>query len=176
MRNGILLLCFSICLSVAAENPKPEYGPHQVGFCLGSSTGMGPGYRYWPGKFGLQLAFLPYKVDSKWNDLLDVQGYAENIFSYQHPSEGQETFISIGLTGLYAFKQYKSYTLLSYLGNHLIITENDEIYNIGGGVGISFETRVGVSLMLGYGAYDILNTLKFFPSGELGVFFRFNKK
>ncbi|MGD2035609.1 MAG: hypothetical protein PVF73_11165 [Bacteroidales bacterium] len=176
MRICLFLLCLCLSLSASAKKEPPEFSPHEAGFCLGSITGMGPAYRYWPGKFGFQLALLPYKVDSEWNDLLDVQGFAEGIFSYQRPYEGQKKFISIGLTGLYTFKQYKNYKLLSYLGNHLVINNHDELYNIGTGVGISFDKRVSFSLMVGYGAYDVLDDLQLLPAGDISLFIRFNKK
>jgi len=176
MRKSLILICLCIFITASAENTEKAFSPHQVGFILGSSTGMGPSYKFWPGRFGIQLSFLPYKVDSEWDDLLDVQGIAQEVFNYERPTTGQDKFISLGLSGLWTFKQYKNYKLITYLGNHLILTNDKNIYNIGSGVGISFDKRVSFNVMLGYGAYDIIHDILFFPAAEIGFFIRFDSK
>ncbi len=175
MRRILLLFSLSLYITASAQKAAPDNFRHQFGLNMGSATGIGLSYKYWPGKLGIQMTFLPIHVNSEWNDLLDVQGFAENFLPYTR-SEEETKFISIGLAGFLTLKEYRKYRLISYLGNHLIFKENDEIYNIGGGVGISFDAKVSFNLMIGYGAYDITNSAMMFPTAEIGFFFRFESK
>ena len=114
----------------------------------GFTTGLGFSYRYWPDKVGLQLTFVPVKYDTT-------------------------TFISLGLTGLFTLAETKYFKPYLYLGNHYIITQNGEEYNIGFGPGFSVGSVVRFNLMIGYGFYDVLKTFSMFPTAEIGVYYKF---
>ena len=140
---------------------KNEFGIH-----VGATTGIGLSYRYWPAKIGLQLTLVPIKTDNfMW--------------------------ISAGITGLYSFYDSKYIRFFGYLGNHLIIynyevttydyltgksierTSENNTYNIGIGPGFGFGKIVRFNFMVGYGFYDISDKLNMFPSGEIGLYYRF---
>jgi hypothetical protein len=46
-------------------------------------------------------------------------------------------------------------------------------YNLGIGPGFAFGGVVRFNLMVGYGFYDIFGKLNMFPTGEMGLYFRF---
>ena len=169
-----LIILITLVYSFISINSQGEYNlisDHQLGLNAGICTGIGLSYKYCPGKIGFQFTFMPIKSDSSWADLLYVQDLAEVYFSY----ERYQKFISIGLAATYTFKEYNKYKIFSYLGNHYLLNNNDEYCNVGAGVGIAFERRISLNLMVGYGAFDILSGLNLYPTGEIGMFYRFNK-
>jgi len=128
------------------DNLSNEFGVH-----VGATTGLGLSLRHWFNKPGIQITVLPIGTD----DL---------------------TFVSGALTALYSFKQTKYVRVYGYLGNHLLYnTENkyETQYNVGIGPGFSFGRTVTFNLMFGYGFYDIVNRLNMYPTGEMGLYFRF---
>ena len=173
MKKYVLLFSFCICtiLSTAQETSRNKH-THQLGLNFGGVTGLGPSYRYWPGKLGLQFTFLPVKVEEGWKDPLRIQDLYQTIF----PVDNFQTFVSVGLGCFYTLKQAPKYKLLTFIGNHLLIRQNNDMYNAGTGFGISFDTRVSFSLLLGYAAYDITGNPVLFPTAEVGVHFGFTKK
>lgn len=164
------MVIFALSKSVCQDN-KP-FSSHQAGIHGGLTTGVGFSYRYWPNRLGLQLTLLPIKVDEEWKDILGVQEFARSF----SPIGDTEKFISIGVSGLYTLKKLQSYRLISYFGNHVLINRNSETYNLGGGVGISFYKKVSFSLMLGYGAFDVLGQFNLYPTAELGLYLCFEKQ
>lgn len=133
-----------------------EFGSH-----LGATTGIGLSYRHWFKNVGVQFTVLPINT----SDL---------------------TFVSAAITGLYSLKETKSVRAYFYLGNHFLYSEtrnndypdNNETkykrqYNIGFGPGFSFGSVVGFNLMFGYGLYDVFNKFYMFPTGEIGLYFKF---
>ncbi|MBN1596837.1 MAG: hypothetical protein JW894_00945 [Bacteroidales bacterium] len=99
-------------------------------------------------KIGLQCTFIPIKSDST-------------------------NFYSAAITGLYSIKRKKYVHSFLYLGNHLVVSDDDYEYNIGFGPGFSFGSFISYNLMLGYGFYDITNTFSLFPTIEMGLYFKF---
>jgi hypothetical protein len=172
MKKYIFLFSLCICtiLSTAQETSRNKY-THQLGLNFGGVTGLGPSYRYWPGKLGLQVTFLPIKVEENWQDPLHIKEFYQAFF----PVDNFQTFISGGLGCFYTLKQAPKYILLTYIGNHLLIRKNDEIYNAGAGFGISFNTKISFSLLLGYAAYDIIGSPISFPTAEIGIHFGFTQ-
>jgi hypothetical protein len=162
------LLLFSLCLctilSTAQETSKNKFS-HRVGLNFGGVTGFGPSYRYWPGKFGIQLTFLPIKISDDWQDPLHIREFYQSIF----PFVENQRFISAGLGGMLTVKEKPKYRLVAYLGNHLLINNHKQIYNLGGGFGITFNYRVGFSFLLGYAGYDITENPATFPTAEIGI-------
>jgi hypothetical protein len=144
--------------------------PNEVGIHAGGTTGVGLSYRHWFERNGFQLTFVPVKTD----DL---------------------TWISGGVTYLRSFYQGKYVRVFGYLGNHVYHyrdaydeyfydyitgeshseTRADEStqYNIGIGPGFSFGKVVVFNLMVGYGFYDVTDRFNMFPTGELGLYYRF---
>lgn len=167
----LFFLCIFTLLTFAQESANNSY-THQIGLNFGGVTGLGPSYRYWPGKFGLQITFLPIKIEENWQDPLHIKEFYQAFF----PFTESQTFISAGLSGMYTVKQKPKFRLLTYFGNHILINENEEIYNLGGGFGISFDYRVSFSLLLGYAGYDITGNPLALPTAEVGVHVGLSKK
>jgi hypothetical protein len=166
----ILGLTFFINLS-AQDKEITTSKKNEFGFNAGATTGLGLSYRRWFGKTGVQLTGLPVKTE-------DV------------------TFISLGVTALYTFYDSRHIRVYGFLGNHYIVdnerhkdynwngsvsnpeynTTESESYNIGIGPAFSFGTVVRFNLMVGYGFYDVLDEIKMFPTGEIGLYFNFGKE
>jgi hypothetical protein len=120
----------------------------QIGAHAGFTTGMGISYRYWPGKLGIQTTFIPIKTDTV-------------------------KLFSIGLTGLLSLSEKTLFRTFLYLGNHLVIRNGHQEYNIGFGPGFSVGSMVRFNFMIGYGFYDITDTFNMLPTGEIGVYYKF---
>ncbi|MGD2035610.1 MAG: hypothetical protein PVF73_11170 [Bacteroidales bacterium] len=147
MRVFLIIVLVGISHTVCSqEEPGPK--KHQVGANAGFTTGLGISYRYWPDKPGIQFTVIPAK-------------YEDN------------TFISLGLTGLYTLAEKKYFKPFLFLGNHYVITSEDQEYNIGFGPGFSVGSDVRFNFMLGYGFYDVLYTFNMFPTMEAGVYYKF---
>lgn len=173
MKKFILLLSFGIFSLISlAQEPADGKFTHRLGLNFGGVTGLGPSYRYWPGKLGVQITFLPVKVEEEWQDPLHIKDFYESYFGLYEST----TFISAGLSCMYTVKQNPKYRLVTYLGNHFIVSEESQIYNLGGGFGITFDYRVGFSLLLGYAGYDITGDPVTFPTAEIGVHVGISKK
>jgi hypothetical protein len=163
----VIFIIVIIALKVSAqESPVTDSKKNEFGIHAGAVTGLGLSYRHWFDKAGIQITALPVKTD-------------------------YETFISAGLTGLYAFHNSKYMMVFGYLGNHLFIGEESKdvynpynrinetvyedrlYYNIGFGPGFAFGKTVRFNLMVGYGFYDIFEKFNMYPTGEIGLYFRF---
>jgi hypothetical protein len=144
---------------VQEEKPKSNEFGGQAGF----TTGVGLSYRHWFNKVGFQITALPIKTDNF-------------------------RFYSAGITGLYSFIDSKYVKVFGYIGNHYYYREYEEItlfdntdddmttkqsYNIGFGPGFAFGRIVTFNLMIGYGLFDVLGEFNMFPTGEIGLYFKF---
>lgn len=167
----LLLLCICAIPSNAQDISRNKY-IHQAGLNFGGVTGFGPSYRYWPGKLGLQITFLPVKVDEGWEDPMRVQEFYQTFF----PVDNFQTFVSGAVGCFYTVKQAPKYKLLTYVGSHMLFRQDNDMYNAGGGFGIAFDTRLSFSLLLGYAAYDITGNPTLFPTVEVGVHVGFKTK
>ena len=144
--------------SFAQEDYVVEQRNNEFGFHLGATTGMGLSYRHWINKTGFQLTLLPIKSDNY-------------------------TFISAGVTGLYTIRQSRLVRTFLYLGGHVIDREREggyfiddkdyTQYNIGFGPGFAFGKSVTFNVMAGYGLYDITGEFNMYPTGEIGLYFKF---
>jgi hypothetical protein len=153
------LMSYAFCQDDQNNKSKSnEFGAH-----LGATTGIGLSYRHWFNKVGFQITALPVKTDNF-------------------------TFISGGISALFSFKETRYVRAYGYVGNHYLYIEDsrtdalinnnnttkyDKQYNIGFGPGFSFGSVVNFNLMFGYGLYDILDKFKMFPTGEIGLYFKF---
>jgi hypothetical protein len=130
---------------------KPE-GNNCVGVNIGTTSGVGLSYIYWPGKSGFQLTFLP---------LLDKK----------------HSYLSIGATYLHKIKDFPHSTFFIYGGNHIANmfgSDDDYKWHIGIGPGVEYYIfDFVVHFMLGYGVYNIPDNIMTRPSGEFGVFYKF---
>ena len=141
-----------------------EFGIH-----AGATTGIGFSYRYWPTKIGIQATALPVKTEA-------------------------ETYINLGVTGLYRVYHSFNMRIFWYLGNNVLISNTDSPdnvffninssgqpstkkrttkYNVGFGPGVEFGTRVRFNIMAGYGFYDVFKKLYIYPTGEIGLYFMY---
>jgi hypothetical protein len=168
MNKFILLMSFAFLFSfvsgqeaITTKTSHNEFGVHS-----GATTGIGLSYRHWFNKIGFQLTALPVKTD-------DV------------------TFISGGVTGLYSFYEGKYVGVFGYLGTHYFVTDRNEdiwdeatmtysthkvresLYNFGFGPGFTFGRVVRFNLMIGYGFYDVFEKFNMYPTGEIGLYYRF---
>jgi len=146
MKKLIAILLILLSLNGLAQD-SDERKTKQVGANLGFTTGLGVSYRIWPAKAGIQLTFLPIKYDNT-------------------------EFYSIGLTGLYTLNRRKYIENFLYLGNHLVVENDNMEYNIGFGPGFSFGNEISFNIQLGYAIYDALNTFNLFPTIEVGLYFK----
>lgn len=183
MKKISFLLMFLLAISgaIAQESVetsvnKKEDTPHEIGFAAGFATGYGLSYRYWPKTVGIQLTAFPLISDN-------------------------ESFISLGLTGLFELDSRDWYRFFGFVGTHLNIQEYDEeIYSsgfdnngyystleetnriekkkyiVGIGPGIEFTPggRIGLNIMTGFQfQYVDSDDWGTYPTIEAGVYFRF---
>ena len=169
MKKYIFVLVISSCMiGINAQDvPALITKKNEIGMHAGATTGIGLSYRHWFGKFGFQLTGLPIKT--------------ENF-----------TFISGGASLLYTFYDAQYVRVFGYLGGHYYQDRHDEdsynimtgdydshkyedsFYNFGFGPGFAFGSVVRFNLMFGYGFYDITGSWDMYPTGEIGIYFRFN--
>lgn len=145
--NYIATLALTITLSNLSAQELPSIRKHQIGVHTGYTTGIGLSYRYWPKKIGVQATLLPAKRNDQY-------------------------FYSMALTGYYTLKQKKYIQTYLYLGNHLVINQIDDEYNIGFGYGFALGTVVTFNFMAGYGLYDVYDTFSVFPTFEIGLYYK----
>lgn len=168
MKKGIVffIFIFVALFARAQEQPAADFRKNEFGIHAGAVTGLGLSYRHWFDKAGIQITALPVKTD-------------------------YETFISAGLSGLYAFHTGRYVMVFGYLGNHIFINEESKdvynpqtrntetvyedrlYYNFGFGPGFAFGKVVRFNLMVGYGFYDVFERFNMYPTGEIGLYFRF---
>jgi hypothetical protein len=169
MKKFIFVLAISFfMIGVDAQDaPTIINKKNEIGLHAGATTGLGLSYRRWIGKVGIQLTGLPIKTDNF-------------------------TFISGGATLLYNFYDAQYVRVFGYLGGHYYMDKHtdekynpstgdfddhpyeDSFYNFGFGPGFAFGSVVRFNLMIGYGFYDVTDAFNMYPTGEIGIYFRFN--
>lgn len=153
---------------------------HQFGINAGFTTGIGFAYKYFPDKFGIQVVFSGLRTDTSWKDIMNVQEIVGNFIPYNTISDNlnsiSQNYASVGLTGFMRLSDRKKVKLFSYISNHLLIYNNDKLYNIGGGVGLSFKTKISFSIMVGYQMYDALRRQNLYPTGEISFMYQMYRK
>jgi hypothetical protein len=161
--KSILFIAFGFSFLInelVAQYNSAISSPHQVGVNFGFCTGTGLTYRYWPHKFGVQATLIGMKGESTTTYNNGLTTTTESIV---------KQYISIGLTGICTLKELEGYKLITYVGNHLILLKNKEIYNTGIGIGICTNQPVSFSLLFGYGIYDLLGDINYLPTAEIGL-------
>ena len=149
MKTILTIIGFLVLFNLNGRAQETEkIRKQQFGINAGFTTGLGFSYRYWPAKLGVQATFLPIKAES-------------------------DHFYSIGLTGLYQVTSANRFATFVYLGNHLVMSDTDDEYNIGLGYGIAVGKIVQFNGMLGYGVYDVTKTVDLYPTVEIGLYYKF---
>jgi hypothetical protein len=163
----LLLFMISGVMLMAQEKPVTTPYKNEFGFHAGAVTGVGLFYRHWFDKAGLQLTLLP-------------------------PIKNDEYRLnSAGITFLYSLLDKRYMRVFGYAGAHYWHEEGtEEIFNdynytstnepfthdylnFGFGPGVSFGTKVRVSLMIGYGLYDVTGEFNALPTGEISLAYCF---
>jgi len=159
-KMNLFLAIMMIGSLVFAQNEREfEKKPvHEIGIAGGFTTGVGLSYRYWPQKVGIQTTFLPVVTPSY-------------------------SFYSIGLTGLYKFREGEYSSFFGYLSNSLFLTKYDyadweedfeHLYSIGVGPGFSFgDNTAKINVMGGYALYYADGDIALLPTVEAGIYYRF---
>lgn len=142
------------------ENTPANF-EHEIGFHAGMSTGIGPSYRHWFDRFGIQVTAMPIKTSSWF-------------------------YMNGGLTAMYSIQNYRKVRIFGYWGNCVIhehyasnyyINNNSHTkYNTGVGFGFSLGHIVALNLQAGYGAFDLFggyDRLTLSLTGEVGLYYRF---
>ncbi len=172
MRYALLLLAITIASSpvlssetdqsISGDNANAENRlskpDHSLGFSTGFSIGVGPTYRYWPGKFGGQITFLPY-ID-------------KDYFLY-----------STAITGFVSWKETRITRFFSYASIHSFNIDDDDYtwkdaphsFISGIGIGIEFfsDESLSLSIMGGFAGYRIDDKVEFFPTYDMSVMYLF---
>jgi len=143
-----------------ADNNTIVNRSNEIGIHTGFTTGLGLSFRHWSEKFGVQITAIPIK---------------SNNFQ----------FISGGLTCMYSISNNKYHRFFLYLGNHVLIHNSLNIwgdstevattkYNLGFGPGFEVGKNVRFNIMIGYGAYNLLEAPDFYllPTVEAGLYFK----
>jgi len=186
MKKIILLISLVVSIALSTtygqETEKQVYEKiykHSIGVGAGFTTACGISYRYFPKKYGFQLNVAPYYQDY-----------------------GKDAFVSAGLTLLCNLSENRNNCIYAYLGNHYLyyslkrdvseyvydpilqtynyqyrdtVNKHTEL-NTGIGFGFEFNTkkRVTLNIMAGYAQYNSFE--KLFFTGEIALYYRFNKK
>ncbi len=149
--TSILVLTFVISgYSQEVTQPTSPKLKHHVGLHAGATTGLGLSYRYWPKRLGFQFTTAP--------------AFGQNF-----------SFVSLGLSGLYTFKDNENIDFYGYLGNHLILIDGNAQHNIGLGAGFKFEfvKVLNLNVQAGYGVYNTTSDIYSSLTGEVGLYYNF---
>ena len=148
---SIIIISFSFCAS--AQNDS-IYTPskHFFGLNIGSTTGIGLSYRYWPTRLGAQITAAPIILPNN------------------------KHFISLGFSALLKFKETKNFTIYGYLSDHALIINNNEPINnigIGGGFKYVFFETLEFNLQVGYGVYSVnTDDINSKIAGEISIYYQ----
>jgi hypothetical protein len=182
MKRIILIVSGIICFLNVYTQEKEIYSfrKNEIGIQMGATTGFGLSYRHWFGKTGFQLSGIPIKTDNTevysvaltalytFYDAryIRVFGYLGNHYLYDReighdqPWKGFDPTLNNSDDNDFDYFNDDSYF-------------NKETYSIGFGPGFAFGKTVRFNLMIGYGFYDILGSPEMYPTGELGLYYRF---
>ena len=175
--SALILGSSIIAQEATIEKPTAYYKPKsEIGFAAGFVSGYGLSYRYWPKAFGVQLTAFPM-ISNK------------------------ESYISVGLVGLYELDASSWYRFYMFLGGNMNFQNYEQTnynnsydpfgvylweptitkvkrtkYSGGFGPGIEFTPggRIGLNIMTGFQfMYVNANDWGTAPTIEAAVYFRF---
>jgi hypothetical protein len=147
----LLLSFFAFSSNAQVENklviPKSDYS---LGAIAGTSQGLGLAMRYWPGKMGVQVAFLPIYTE-----------YSQTI--------------SIGVSSLYKLREYKILDFYLNTGAHHLRTDYNTQTIFGIEPSFNLYTDEGLFSVFGSFGYNIAlyqGGYSIYPGAATGIFFR----
>ena len=147
----IIILLFAILLTISsfAQEKKKGEVEHAFGFAAGTTTGVGPSYRFLYHGIGMQFAFLP-------------------MISEEY------SYYNAGITFIVSLNKYRHTRLFLYQSNNWVHSSSS--YNrMKNGLGLGFEfasDHFSLNLMGGYANYDFK---KLYPTVEIAFFYKFSK-
>jgi hypothetical protein len=155
---------------------------NEVGIHAGFTTGVGFSYRRWYDKFGFQITGVPVKTEEttlynggvtllysiKEKSYFRFYGYlGNNIIHFNGTEDTAESIFPDPFNN-----DYYDYDDPDFYNRRKKFTH----YNIGFGPGVSFGKEVAFNIMVGYGLYDVFGSFNMYPTAELGLYYRFNRK
>lgn len=177
MKNLVffIFVMFMFQVSSAQETESPSKN-HHVGFHVGSTTGVGVSYRYWPKRWGIQVTGTPF-------------------------FRRGDRYIIGGLSAMYKIVDGNRVDFFGYLGNEIIHQSvklwvydsatggskqqrfRDNVFNIGLGLGLKFDIGKAINLNIqgGWAVYDAFGEIydwEYDPTwtyacAEIGVYYNF---
>ncbi|HBS88881.1 MAG: hypothetical protein A2W91_00935 [Bacteroidetes bacterium GWF2_38_335] len=148
-----------------ADSVKKSKLRHELGFAVGTTTGMGFSYRCLIKNFGIQINCVPLVM-----------------------RDGRDVTVSNGLTLFYKISSAssKTFELNLYFANSAIYRNYETNYYYqevrettkwNSGLGVDFKLfaspNLSFDLMIGYGQYDNFNSM--LPAAEAAMFFILNR-
>ena len=170
IKKIFILITLSLVLNLKAQSDQKidqkKITKHFVGLHVGTTTGYGFSYRYWPTKLGVQITGIPIFTQNSYN-------------------------VSTGFSLLYKLRDNNRIDLYSYLGNHLLFESNTNqynnfgyiigttkqsytTYNIGIGIGlkIDFLEVLDINFQTGYAFNNITDSFYTGLAGEIGLYYQ----
>lgn len=175
MKSILIFISLSIINFSWCQSPYETKATHSLGLHAGTTTGVGFSYRFWPDRIGIQVTGIP-------------------IFN-----GNKESWVSMGLSGLFLIKEHRHLNIFSYLGAHLIqdrglknvptgqidmygspiygledITTNYLNLGLGFGANINILKELSLSIQTGYGLYNISDQIGGNMIFETGLYYHLN--
>ena len=176
-----LIVLVAVCLSsvvmmgqTTEDIQLPEF-KHSIGFDAGGSNGYGFSYRYWPGKWGVQVNTFPY-ITPKTYDV----SFGVSLLHTLYESQKIRFYLYYGNhIMLEKYEDYTYYVYDGYYGNDdpyqtNYKKENTWVTGLGPGFEFFFASRLALNLRFGLGYYfHNSNDWALQPDGGIGLVFRF---
>jgi hypothetical protein len=184
MKKTMLFIFGLLFVSESYSQEKKAFTSfkHEVGINAGFTTGAGFSYRRWYDKIGFQITGLPVKTDEttiyngavtflysfKEKSFFRFYSYlGNNIVHFNGTEDAAQSIFPDPFNN-----NYYDYDDPNFYSRRKKFTH----YNLGMGSGVSFGKEVAVNIMLGYGFYDVFGSLNMYPTAEIGLYYRFNRK
>lgn len=161
-----VIVLLSVSNLFAQDNNKPIDRKHGIGIGVGSTTGYGLSYTYFPGKVGfLTNTFFYLDEDVRKADLGGMVMYS----LYR----GQNHVFFTYLSGYYHYRydKYFTYDYPTYVPVYYINEEKE--FHMGPGVGVEiYKKNFGVNMHIGFAAYNNFSTFSMLAGG-IAIHYRF---
>ena len=171
----VLILTVFVSANSQEEQVKilPEFN-HSIGFDAGGSNGYGFSYRYWPGKWGVQINTFPY-ISVKTYDV----SFGVSLLNRLYESEKIRFYLYYGNHLL--FERYENFNYNyepnpPYEYTYTTAYKSDFTWVTGVGPGFEFymANRLGFNIRFGIGYYFRgSDDWEVQPDGGIGLCFRF---
>ncbi len=179
------ILCFTFLSTqsiVAQESTEPSEKKtiHELGLSAGLTTGSGFSYRYWPGKFGVQLTTIPPLLEDGKLDYFN--GGLSLLMSIKDGKDGK-FFVYAAGSFTTDHEYYTDYIPLYYddpYGSYVEVPAKSIDESINAGIGLGFDIYAGkyfgLNLQGGYGLRDIGKSINTILTVEAGLYYKFQRK